>query len=420
MTPARRLVATLAMLAATFAPAGASGQPAAPRTFPGTAAGVQPSIPDVPSGPATIRGRVIHDEEPGAASGVPIILYSMSPNGVPGLRGMVSDADGSFSFEGVTNDPETAYLLGAQYREAPFDIRFAFQAGELERNLELSITDPTADTTGARVADALIQIQQSCAGLLIHESHRVENSGDRVIYIPESERAGRVPILQVVLPDSAGELQSAVGDNLEWHGDTLSYWGPLRPGRHDLEFSYGITARGSSFDLRRTFPSGSRRVRLLSHSSGPTLTPGASDDAELRPGEPIAGTLIDVAFVGSCTNGRISDLREAARVARTGHVAAGVRALVVPGSEQVAKQAAAEGLDDVFRTAGFEWREPGCSMCLAMNPDKLIGQEICASTSNRNFKGRQGSPTGRTLLMSPAMVTAAALHGKVVDVREIL
>ena len=141
---------------------------------------------------------------------------------------------------------------------------------------------------------------------------------------------------------------------------------------------------------------------------------------ELRPGEPIAGTLIDVAFVGSCTNGRISDLREAARVARTGHVAAGVRALVVPGSEQVAKQAIAEGLDDVFRTAGFEWREPGCSMCLAMNPDKLIGQEICASTSNRNFKGRQGSPTGRTLLMSPAMVTAAALHGKVVDVREIL
>ncbi len=141
---------------------------------------------------------------------------------------------------------------------------------------------------------------------------------------------------------------------------------------------------------------------------------------ELKPGEPIEGTTVDVAFVGSCTNARISDLREAARVARTGTVAPGVRALIVPGSEAVAREAVALGLDDVFKTAGFQWREPGCSMCLAMNPDKLVGREICASTSNRNFKGRQGSPVGRTLLMSPAMVAAAALHGKVVDVRGIL
>ncbi len=139
-----------------------------------------------------------------------------------------------------------------------------------------------------------------------------------------------------------------------------------------------------------------------------------------RPGQPIAGTKIDVAFIGSCTNGRISDLREAARVAKAGHVAPGVRTLVVPGSQEVARQAEAEGLDEVFRVAGFEWREPGCSMCLAMNPDKLRGREVAASSSNRNFKGRQGSPTGRTLLMSPAMVAAAALRGCVVDVREVL
>jgi 3-isopropylmalate/(R)-2-methylmalate dehydratase large subunit len=140
----------------------------------------------------------------------------------------------------------------------------------------------------------------------------------------------------------------------------------------------------------------------------------------LRPGEPLAGTKIDVAFIGSCTNGRISDLREAARVARLGRVAAGVRALVVPGSMEVARQAEAEGLPEVFRAAGFDWREPGCSMCLAMNPDKLVGRELCASSSNRNFKGRQGSPTGRTLLMSPAMVAAAAIRGEVADVRELL
>jgi 3-isopropylmalate/(R)-2-methylmalate dehydratase large subunit len=136
-------------------------------------------------------------------------------------------------------------------------------------------------------------------------------------------------------------------------------------------------------------------------------------------GARIAGIPIDVAFIGSCTNGRLSDLREAARIAKTGHVAAGVRALVVPGSAAVRRQAEAEGLDEIFRKAGFQWREPGCSMCLAMNPDKLRGREVCASSSNRNFKGRQGSPSGRTLLMSPAMVAAAAIAGEVVDVREI-
>jgi 3-isopropylmalate/(R)-2-methylmalate dehydratase large subunit len=141
---------------------------------------------------------------------------------------------------------------------------------------------------------------------------------------------------------------------------------------------------------------------------------------DLVPGRPIAGTPIQVAFIGSCTNGRISDLREAARVAKTGRVAPGVRALVVPGSEAVRIQAEAEGLHEIFRAAGFQWREAGCSMCLAMNPDKLIGRELCASSSNRNFKGRQGSPTGRTLLMSPAMVAAAALRGRVADVRELL
>ena len=141
---------------------------------------------------------------------------------------------------------------------------------------------------------------------------------------------------------------------------------------------------------------------------------------QLSPGNPIQGTPVDVCFIGSCTNGRISDLREAARFAQGKQVAQGVKAFVVPGSERVKEQAEAEGLDHVFREAGFEWREPGCSMCLAMNPDKLQGSQLSASSSNRNFKGRQGSSTGRTLLMSPAMVVAAAIKGKVADVRELL
>jgi len=139
---------------------------------------------------------------------------------------------------------------------------------------------------------------------------------------------------------------------------------------------------------------------------------------DFKGNEPMEGKKIDVAFLGSCTNGRISDLREAAKVL-TGHkVAQHVRAFVVPGSKQVARQAGAEGLDTIFREAGFEWRGAGCSMCLAMNPDKLNNRELCASSSNRNFIGRQGSPTGRTLLMSPAMVAAAAIEGRIVDIRE--
>ena len=138
------------------------------------------------------------------------------------------------------------------------------------------------------------------------------------------------------------------------------------------------------------------------------------------PGAPVRDIGIDVAFIGSCTNGRLSDLREAARVAKGRRVAKGVRALVVPGSQKVQMQAESEGLHDLFRAAGFEWRNAGCSMCLAMNPDKLKGREVSASSSNRNFIGRQGSATGRTLLMSPAMVAAAAIAGHVTDVREML
>ena len=135
-------------------------------------------------------------------------------------------------------------------------------------------------------------------------------------------------------------------------------------------------------------------------------------------GSPIKGKKINVAFLGSCTNGRLSDLKEVAHYLNGHKVAEGVKAIVVPGSQIVARIAEELGLDKKFVDAGFEWRGAGCSMCLAMNPDKLIGNQLCASSSNRNFKGRQGSPTGRTMLMSPLMVAAAAINGEVTDARE--
>jgi len=142
---------------------------------------------------------------------------------------------------------------------------------------------------------------------------------------------------------------------------------------------------------------------------------------DFKPGQPIEGTKIDVAFIGSCTNGRLSDFEEVVKVLKPGKfkVQPGVRALVVPGSVKVRNDMIARGWDKVFSDAGFLFREAGCSMCLAMNPDKLQGREICASSSNRNFKGRQGSPQGRTLLMSPLMVAAAAVTGKVADARKV-
>ena len=137
---------------------------------------------------------------------------------------------------------------------------------------------------------------------------------------------------------------------------------------------------------------------------------------DLRPGTPLDSIRIDRAFIGSCTNARIEDLRDAASIIRGRHVAAGVRAMVVPGSTTVKRQAEAEGLDRIFRDAGFEWRQSGCSMCLAMNDDVLAPGERCASSTNRNFEGRQGS-AGRTHLMSPAMVAAAAINGHLTDTR---
>jgi len=139
----------------------------------------------------------------------------------------------------------------------------------------------------------------------------------------------------------------------------------------------------------------------------------------LTPGQKVTDLKVDVVFVGSCTNGRIEDIRAVAKVAQGRHVAPGVRALIVPGSGLVKQQAEAEGLDRIVLAAGFEWREPGCSMCLGMNPDQLTPGQRCASTSNRNFEGRQG-PGGRTHLVSPAMAAAAAVTGHLTDVRELL
>ena len=178
--------------------------------------------------------------------------------------------------------------------------------------------------------------------------------------------------------------------------------------------TWGITP-GQSIGINQTIPSENEI-----HPDDQFIAKEAYEYMGFHPGQLIKDTPIDVCFIGSCTNGRISDLRAAAKIVKHNKVAKNVKAFVVPGSEKVAVEAKKEGLDKIFLNAGFQWRQPGCSMCLAMNSDKLKGNQISASSSNRNFKGRQGSPNGRTLLMSPAMVAAAAIAGRVSDVREFI
>ncbi len=180
----------------------------------------------------------------------------------------------------------------------------------------------------------------------------------------------------------------------------------LNGGEIEPMMTYGITP-GESIPVTGRIPDNASREAL--------------EYMQFRAGMPLIGQPVNVAFIGSCTNGRISDFREAAALIKSKglKVAPNVKALAVPGSEQVRKQAESEGLHTIFTESGWQWREAGCSMCLAMNSDKLVGDQLCASTSNRNFKNRQGSPTGRTILMSPASVVACASQGCISDVRQL-
>ena len=288
MTASMRWAATLAMLMALSTSA-TGAEPSTPLgSFPGISAHPLDSIQEVTAGPAAIRGRVVHERESADVGGITVVLYALPRAGQPGLSGAVTDETGAFAFESIANDPSIVYLLGASYAEIPFGARFSFEVGELERQIELSIADATSDTSGAAVGEVRIEVEKNCQSLSVHESHQLVNPGARAIFIPEAERNGREPILAVTLPDGAYEPQSELGEALERDGNTLSFWGPILPGQQELEFSYQIPERGPAFGLRRSFPSGARRLVLAERPNGPTLTRSGSDDAELRPGDSIA------------------------------------------------------------------------------------------------------------------------------------
>ncbi len=210
----------------------------------------------------------------------------------------------------------------------------------------------------------------------------------------------------------------------------VTYWESVRS---DADAKYDDVVRYDAADIEPIVTWGITPSQSIAVGGKiPALSDFTNDEKEtvqeayrymsLEPGQKLKGMKVDVAFIGSCTNGRMSDFEAVLDLLKknpTLKVKPGVRALVVPGSQKLRVEMVQKGYDKLFEAAGFEFREAGCSMCLAMNPDKLVGREVCASSSNRNFKGRQGSSTGRTLLMSPAMVAAAAIAGEVADAREV-
>jgi len=216
-------------------------------------------------------------------------------------------------------------------------------------------------------------------------------------------------------------------DEPERFEELKEYWESIRSDS-DAEYDDVVEIDGSEIEPVVTWGTTPGQGIGISESipEPETLPEGKRDTARraqehmrVEPGDTMQGYNIDVAFLGSCTNARLKDLRDAAAIVKGRHVDDSVRAMVVPGSQRVKAAAEDEGLDEIFTEAGFDWRGAGCSMCLGMNEDQLEGDEACASSSNRNFVGRQGSKDGRTVLMSPAMVVAAAVTGEVTDVREL-
>jgi 3-isopropylmalate/(R)-2-methylmalate dehydratase large subunit len=237
--------------------------------------------------------------------------------------------------------------------------------------------------------------------------------------IEAGARAGLVSPDETTFHNLNGRPDAPKGRSFE---AAVARWRQL-PSDEDAAFDQAVKLDASELQPMITYGTNpGMGIPIRGMVPDPKGQPGllrALDYMGLQPGQPLLGRPIDVVFIGSCTNSRLSDLREAARIFRGRHVADGVRTLVVPGSQQVKKQAEAEGLDRVFREAGAEWREAGCSMCIAMNGDRLQPGQYAVSTSNRNFEGRQGKG-GRTFLASPLTAAAAAVTGRITDARELL
>jgi len=227
------------------------------------------TTPDVPTGDAAIHGRLVPAADEPVAD-APVILYSLSPSGDPGLRTTRSDADGAFAFEGISSDPQVVYLVGARVGGVPFGTRARFEPGERLHRVELAISAPTQSLEARVIGDVRLRLERGCTHLRVLQSQTLRNDSDRVIHVPPELRAGAAPLFSAALPAGAEgfePLLSAGTEGLELSGDALRFWGPLHPGEHEIEWSYGLPLR-DALALRVAFPDGAPRVQVLTPVGG--------------------------------------------------------------------------------------------------------------------------------------------------------
>jgi hypothetical protein len=259
----------------------------------------------LPEGTATLRGRIVH-EGGGEVAGLPVVLYAAREGGAPGLARTVSDASGGFAFEGVSNDPAIAYLVGVRAEELPFGTRVAFEPGELVRELEVRVSPPTPDASAVVREGARLRIDRGCRGLRVIETHRLRNPGPRAVFVPGERREGAAAALTLELPAGASPLVVPfASQGLEQEGSAVRFWGPLPPGEHEIEFSYSVPAPGATVGLGWRLPQGVRRLEVLTEggavrASGGGLAPGEAREIEgrsyaLAAGGPLApGATLDL------------------------------------------------------------------------------------------------------------------------------
>jgi hypothetical protein len=241
-------------------------------------------VPDVPQGPAAIHGRVVREGRPSEVGDVEVVLYALPQGAAPGLRRTRTAADGSFAFEGIANDANTAYLVGARVADVPFPgERTSFKAGELDRQVEIRIAEPTTDPSVVAAGDLKLRLDSVGGRLVVTETQHLKNGSDRVFYVPTADRERLPPAFRTTLPVGATELTGPLGilpEGLVQQGGALAFFGPIYPGAQDLTLSYAFAVAESGATLRRRLPTGAQAVSVLVPEQGPSVSAAA-----LRPGE---------------------------------------------------------------------------------------------------------------------------------------
>jgi hypothetical protein len=243
---------------------------------------------DVPSGPATLHGKVVHPERPEAAAGVEVVLYALPGSGVPGLRRTHTDANGAFVFEGISNNPDVAYLVGARFADIPFPgSRIVFTEGETERTTEVRIADPTTDASSVSVVESKLRLDRSAAGLSVVETHALQNTGKHVVFVPASARAKAKPVFAADLLPGAKDLTHPLGmkpEGLVERPGGIAFFGPIYPGQQELSFSYDVPLEVvGARTLEKRFPNAAQRIVVLaSEAVGPVRAPGFAPAADVK------------------------------------------------------------------------------------------------------------------------------------------